>query len=346
MSRPRRDVGAARHAPRPNSSAARRRRHADDARRSRPRRALKLDDRPRDLHRVGRRAGRARRVGVARDADGRGAEDRRPYDRGIRRHARGRGTASSDTRGARDGKSRAFPKADEPIALEYVTVVAAPRARSTLRRLLDEIDPASALVFAREAESTAAVRRSASLARLRRRRRRALSPRPPLPGPTLVVLYDLPATREELREAVAGAARRIALIQPRQLDEPSRALARRRAQAASPARGGRGVARRATRACSRELRALLESGAAFGRELLSLEPLLDDYDGAEIAAAALKLLEQRTAAERAAPPRRNVRRRASARLMRLARRRRGADGPPVRQRRHARRRASRGPDRR
>ena len=37
------------------------------------------------------------------------------------------------------------------------------------------------------------------------------------PGTALVVLFDLPASREELREAVAGAARRIALVQPRQL---------------------------------------------------------------------------------------------------------------------------------
>ena len=47
-----------------------------------------------------------------------------------------------------------------------------------------------------------------------------------------------------------------------------------------------------------QLRALLESGTA-SRELLSLEPLLDEYDGAEVAAAALKLLEQERLAERA-----------------------------------------------
>jgi ATP-dependent RNA helicase DeaD len=43
-----------------------------------------------------------------------------------------------------------------------------------------------------------------------------------------------------------------------------------------------------------ELRAALESGLA-ARELLSLEPLLENYDGVEIAAAALRLLEQERA---------------------------------------------------
>src|SRR5581483_9061841 len=40
-----------------------------------------------------------------------------------------------------------------------------------------------------------------------------------------------------------------------------------------------------------ELRDALTQGK-FGRELLALEPLLDDFDGAEIAAAALQLLER------------------------------------------------------
>ena len=46
-----------------------------------------------------------------------------------------------------------------------------------------------------------------------------------------------------------------------------------------------------------ELRALLAQGQ-FGRELLALEPLLDEFDGIEIAAAALQLLEQERAATR------------------------------------------------
>ena len=84
--RPRRRVPrASREFVRRTSSPARRRRSSiSSAPRAQARRC------PRDLHRVGRRAGRARRVGVARDADGRGAEGHSPHDRGVRRHSRGR----------------------------------------------------------------------------------------------------------------------------------------------------------------------------------------------------------------------------------------------------------------
>jgi ATP-dependent RNA helicase DeaD len=47
-----------------------------------------------------------------------------------------------------------------------------------------------------------------------------------------------------------------------------------------------------------ELRAVLAAGQ-YSRELLSLEPLLDDYDGVELAAAALRLLETERAKPRA-----------------------------------------------
>ncbi len=186
------------------------------------------------------------------------------------------------------------PESHEPIALEYVLGSPATRA-ITLRRLLDEIDPESALIFAREAESRSSVDaqlRSLGYADDGDVRCAAAA----APGTALTVLYDLPATHEELREAVAGAARRIALIQPRQL-ESLRALSLN--GALKPHRLPEAAAASRARDASvlKQLRALLESGAA-SRELLSLEPLLEDYDGAEVAAAALKLLEQERLAER------------------------------------------------
>jgi ATP-dependent RNA helicase DeaD len=187
------------------------------------------------------------------------------------------------------------PEGHEPIALEYVLGSLAARPL-TLRRLLDELDPASALIFAREAESRSSVGgqlRSLGYADEGDVRCAAAA----APGTALAVLYDLPATHEELREAVAGAARRIALIQPRQL-ESLRALSLN--GALKPHRLPEAAAASRARDASvlKQLRALLESGAV-SRELLSLEPLLDDYDGAEVAAAALKLLEQERLAERA-----------------------------------------------
>jgi ATP-dependent RNA helicase DeaD len=187
------------------------------------------------------------------------------------------------------------PEGREPIALEYV--LGSPAGRPpTLRRLLDEIDPESALIFAREAESRSSIGgqlRSLGYADDGDVRCATAA----APGTALAVLYDLPATHEELREAVAGAARRIALIQPRQL-ESLRALSLNGALKPHRLPESAAASRARDAGVLKQLRALLESGAA-SRELLSLEPLLDDYDGAEIAAAALKLLEQERLAERA-----------------------------------------------
>jgi ATP-dependent RNA helicase DeaD len=110
------------------------------------------------------------------------------------------------------------------------------------------------------------------------------------PGTTMVLLFDLPASREELRELVgADSPRVIAVIQPRQLTS-LRALA-----------GGGAVQpitlpQAALRARDRDAAVRDELGQElakgdFGRELLALEPLLDRYDGIEVAAATLRLLE-------------------------------------------------------
>ncbi len=188
-----------------------------------------------------------------------------------------------------------IPEVREPIALEYVLSSMAARP-TTLRRILDESDPASALVFAREGESQADVRRqlhSLGYGDGSDVRSGVASP----PGTEMAVLYDLPASHEELREAVAGARRAIALVRPRQL-ESLRALSL--GGALKPHVLPEPVAASRARDASvlSQLRQILDSGGA-GRELLSLEPLLDDFDGAEVAAAALRLLEQDRDAHRA-----------------------------------------------
>lgn len=182
--------------------------------------------------------------------------------------------------------------------IEYVTV--SPFARSAvLRRLLDELDPGSAAVFTRDEESE----------RMARETLRALGYGADAPvrvtrtagdAADLVVLYDLPASREELREAVGAQPRRVvALVQPRQLGS-LRALA-----------GGGAVTpialpEAALRARSREAAARAEvhdvlSKESYARELLTLEPLLDEFDGIEIAAAVLRLLERARTAAAARP---------------------------------------------
>ena len=157
---------------------------------------------------------------------------------------------------------------DLPVELEYVSVT--PQTRlSTLRRVLDEVDPASCVVFVRDGESTVEVRALLDALGYRGPAATVRTGMAASPGTDLVILFDLPASREELREASGAAARRIALVQPRQ-------LASLRVLAAGGAVKPLTLAESGIRARGRdarmraELRALLAQGQ-FGRELLALE---------------------------------------------------------------------------
>jgi len=188
-------------------------------------------------------------------------------------------------------------EAAEATPIQYVTV--APQGRLTaLRRLLDDQNPTSAVVFVREESSeheVAALLRSlgysGEAASVRAGRAAG-------PETQLAIVFDLPATHAELREAV-GKATAIALVQPRQL-ESLRALAGGGSlrsyslpEAGRRARGRESMIREELR------RAISEQ--SIEREILALEPLLADFDGVEIAAAALKLLEQERATPSVAP---------------------------------------------
>lgn len=188
------------------------------------------------------------------------------------------------------------PEGREPIALEYVLVAASSR-QTILRRLLDEIDPPTALIFAREKDSGEGV--SAQLRALGYDDEAVKSGLVAAPGTSLVVLFDLPASHEELREAVSGASRRIALIQPRQL-ESLRALSLNGALTPHRLPESADASREREAAVLSQLGQLLEAGGA-PRELLALEPLLERYDGAEVASVALRLLEQERLAHRSRP---------------------------------------------
>ena len=196
---------------------------------------------------------------------------------------------------------RVTPPAAEgasPIPIRYVATSPSVRA-AALRRLLDQLDPASAAVFVRSDESEriagdtlTALGLGGADSPVRVTRTTAGE------GTELVVLFDMPANHQELRALVGpnpGAI--VALSQPRQLPT-LRALAAGAAvvpialpDAALRARGRDEAARE-------EIRRELQAGA-HGRELLALETLLDEYDGIEIAAATLRLLE-RARAERTA----------------------------------------------
>jgi ATP-dependent RNA helicase DeaD len=199
---------------------------------------------------------------------------------------------------ARRARRVAPPAADASalaVGLQYVSVAAASRLPA-LRRLLDDIDPARGMVYVRTDESERDVRdllRALGYAQPEAADETGVRvARAAGPGESdVVVLYDIPASREELSEAVGPQPRRVvALAQPR-------LLASLRVLAGGSPLTPFTLSEAGLRARSREellrieLREILSSGA-FARELLALEPLLESYDGIEIAAATLRLLEQ------------------------------------------------------
>jgi ATP-dependent RNA helicase DeaD len=182
----------------------------------------------------------------------------------------------------------------KPTAIEYVTVSSHARLNA-LRRVLDALDPKSATVFVRDRDRIADVndllRSIGSDANVRVAMAAA-------PGDDAVILFDLPASREELNEAAGAAGRAVALVQPRQLTS-LRALAAGGAIKPYTLPESGKTARDFDARIRSELRLILDEGR-FGRALLAVEPLLDDFDGSEIAAAALVLLERERDAMRAA----------------------------------------------
>lgn len=170
--------------------------------------------------------------------------------------------------------------------------------RRALRRLLDELDPERALVVApddaaaAEAEGTVAMLGHAGEQAVR------VAREPDDVGECdLVVLYGLPASRDPLVTiASAGPARVIAIVEARQMP-----ALRRLAGSVTPFAFPEAArdARRRDESLRDELRRELAQGVPT-RELLAVEPLLGEHDGAELAAAALRLLERERAAKRAA----------------------------------------------
>ncbi len=190
--------------------------------------------------------------------------------------------------------------ADMPaIPVQYVAVHDAVRPVA-LRRLLDELDPATAFVFVHDSDGGSEVR--TTLATM------GYAPDGPIRlGDVLeadtdaLVLYELPATLAQFHTLLGGHTARqvIALIARRQVS----ALREIAGGIVNPFVLPEALqrARTAEEQMRDSLREVLASGA-YARDLLALEPLLAEYDGVEIAAAALRLIEiERLRAATAAP---------------------------------------------
>lgn len=184
-----------------------------------------------------------------------------------------------------------------PLDLRYVPVTSEGRAR-TLRRLLDGINPDRCAIYVRTDDLTEDV--TAVIRSLGYQEDGAVTVTrdAPVDG-ALLVLYQMPPSRDALRKVAAGASEVIAMVQPRQLGA-LRSLTAGGRLLPVQLTGAGASARRREEQMREELRTLLAQGAPT-RELLALEPLLEEFDGIELAAAALALLErERTAIQGAA----------------------------------------------
>ncbi|HEX6050206.1 MAG TPA: DbpA RNA binding domain-containing protein, partial [Gemmatimonadaceae bacterium] len=198
----------------------------------------------------------------------------------------------------RASRMGAVEQAEPPtdLSIRYVTTSAGAR-RTALRRLLDELDPPSAVVVAHDAGGAAEARQAiAALGYVDEETVRVVTE--PVSEPTaLVVLYDLPTTAAEVSHlATAEVASVVALVTPRQVP----ALRRLTAGAVEPLDLSQAPAK--ARARDDRLRAAIraELQAEFpAREVMALEPLLAEFDGLEIAAAALRLFERERSEHRA-----------------------------------------------
>ncbi|HEU4721013.1 MAG TPA: DbpA RNA binding domain-containing protein [Gemmatimonadaceae bacterium] len=185
-----------------------------------------------------------------------------------------------------------------PLSAEYVAAPAAGRSLA-LRRLLDALDLPAAVLYANDQrlrdEATLVARTLGYPADAVR----AASSAADAEGADPLVLLDLPATREAMRALAGTAGRRIyAIVQPSQLGS-LRALLGGGAVAPVALLDAAERARGKDAALRAALRDVLASGDVR-REVLAIEPLLAEFDGIEIAAAALRLLEQQRPARPAA----------------------------------------------
>lgn len=182
------------------------------------------------------------------------------------------------------------PDDAEPVSIQYVTVTSATRLTG-LRRLLDDMDPPSAAIIVSTEQSESDVNTMLRLLGYPEGSSTVRTTRGEIePSTYAVIFHDAPTSHAQLAEAAkAGAVVIAALVDTRELAALKRMGGAnvRPLTLASPWN----AALERESAMRRELTPILDAGVA-SREMQALEPLLERYDGIEIAAAALRLLER------------------------------------------------------
>jgi len=190
------------------------------------------------------------------------------------------------------------PDYELPI-IRYVTVAASARP-SALRKLLDDLDPPSAIVVVRDQAAADQATHTLRTLGYHQDDKTINVTRGDLGSATAhtVIFYQPPVTPAELqRIASARPVEVVALATPGEVPW-LRELASGRLTPLN-LHGPERRARNREEALREELRAVLANGVP-PREVLSLEPLLREYDATELAAGALHILERERAQRRAA----------------------------------------------
>ena len=175
------------------------------------------------------------------------------------------------------------------LAIRYVTTSSANR-RNALRRLLDDLDPPSAIVLANDAGAADEARSAVAALGYKDDTLVRVVTAPIGEQVAVVVLYDLPSTSADVAAiAATEAAQVVALVTPRQIPT----LRRLTAGPVEPLDVSQVTAK--ARARDERLRAAIRNELQAGfpaREIIALEPLLAEFDGLEIAAAAVRVIER------------------------------------------------------
>jgi len=177
-----------------------------------------------------------------------------------------------------------------PVYLRYVAIAPAARV-SAFRRLLDDTDPERAAIYVRSEDAAKEVAETLRAIGLSLDDPSIVITRgDPVENVSLIVLYELPMSADVLQTLAHMGSAVVALATARQI--PALRILASGGRVTPFVLSGPGArARSRDEKVRDELRAVLASGAN-ARELIALEPLLTEFDGVEIAAAALRLLER------------------------------------------------------